>query len=215
MVEYLLRLGRTSFLTELRINYSHYGIFINDGGIVIMINKIIVTSILAVLIISGIGGYYVYNEKANAPTPEEEKTAVAFVEEAFNDTDAIVEDASKIRDWKAQYPDDLEEYKMQNIIHNMSHQKVKAEERWGHSQITKGKTDRLLEIAKANVDNYEHEATYIEILEKWAINDFAGAVEDHNAIWGLQGGNVGEAYRLMTPVEEWDYIQENFIDKRK
>ena len=116
-----------------------------------MKRKIIATSIIAGLIIFGIGGYYIYNEKANTPTPEEEKLAVGFVEDTFNDTTVPEEES-----WESQYPDDLDEYKMQNIIHNMSHQKVKAEEKWGHIQITKPKVDRLLEVAKINEGNYSY-----------------------------------------------------------
>lgn len=99
---------------------------------------------------------------------------------------------------------------MRNLIHNMSHQKVVADEKWGHSQITKPKIDRLLEVGKANEANYYSDAVYIGILERWAKSDFSQAVEDHNAIWKLQDGNIGAAYRLLTPVEEERYIKENF-----
>lgn len=158
-------------------------------------------------IIGGIFGYIKFTEQ---PSPEEEKAALGYVEEAFNDPDAPLTENEK---FKALYPDSLDEYTVQNKIHNMSHQKVQAEEKWGHEQITKPKVDRLLEVVKANETNYEHEATYIKILERWADGDFSNAVEDHNAVWKLQEGTIGEAYRLMSPVEEWRYIQQYFLDK--
>lgn len=174
-----------------------------------MKRKIISATILVVLIVSGIVGYNFYSGAftLTPPTPEEQTAAEKSIEAAFTDESAPLSEKDK---YLALFPDSLDEYTMQNKIHNMSHQKVHAEDKWGHVQITKAKVDRLLEVAKANTVNYSHEKKYIEILTRWSEGDFSKAVEDHNTIWKLQEGTIGEAQRLMTPVEELQYIEEHF-----
>ena len=76
---------------------------------------------------------------------------------------------------------------MNETIHSMSHQKVEAEIKWGHEQITQEKVDRLLAIAKES--NYKYKELYISILERWSKGDFSNAVDDHNSIWEMQGGD--------------------------
>ncbi|WP_369593443.1 DUF6241 domain-containing protein [Lysinibacillus pakistanensis] len=100
---------------------------------------------------------------------------------------------------------------MNEAIHSMSHQKVEAKVKWGHTQITQAKVDRLLDVAKMN--DYKYKELYVSILERWSKGDFTHAVEDHNAIWEMQGGdesrNSGEAIRLLSPEEEQAYIEHN------
>lgn len=135
-----------------------------------------------------------------------EETAPELKEEAVEKTPEEIALEEK-------YPDDLHSDEMLNAIHYMSHQKVEAEVKWGHEQITQAKIDRLLEIAKNDVITYVNQDLYIDILERWSVGDFSNAVEDHNAIWELQGGkestNSGKATRLLTAAEEEAYIQHN------
>ena len=146
---------------------------------------------------------YYMNGKPSTPeaTPEEEEAAEKRIETAFTEKD---------ENYNGFLPNDLDELKVQHLIHNMTHQKVEAEQKWGHERLTKPKVDRLLEVVEINIEIYEYESAYIEILERWSEGDFSNAVQDHNAIWKLQNGTIGEAYRLLTPVEEERYIQEHF-----
>lgn len=114
--------------------------------------------------------------------PKKKKAAVGHVEVTFEDN--TVPEAKE----NVPYPDDLEEFKMRNIIHNMSHQKVKTKNdiKIGNTQITQAKVDRLLEIAKHNMKHYDNGDVYIKILERWSGGDFSNAVEDHNSIWEMQ-----------------------------
>ncbi|EAZ85795.1 DUF6241 domain-containing protein [Lysinibacillus fusiformis] len=93
----------------------------------------------------------------------------------------------------------------------MSHQKVEASVKWGHTEITQEKVDRLLAVCKMN--DYKYKELYISILERWSKGDFSHAVEDHNAIWEMQGGeesrNAGRATHLLRPEEERAYIEHN------
>ncbi|OEC01308.1 hypothetical protein GY31_13520 [Lysinibacillus sphaericus] len=168
--------------------------------------------LIAVLVIfGGIFGYIKFTEQLGKPTPEKEKAAVGHVEVTIKDN--TVSEAKE----NIPYPDDLEEFKMRNIIHNMSHQKVKTENdiKIGNTQITQAKVDRLLEIAKLNMKLYDNGDVYIKILERWSGGDFSNAVEDHNSIWEMQNGEVGKAIRLLTPEEEKSHIKFYFTKPLK
>jgi hypothetical protein len=87
----------------------------------------------------------------------------------------------------------------------MSHQKVKAKQKWGFYQITPERIIWLLE--GLDLVEVQYEKIYWEILEKWAQEDFSTADEDHNTIWQLQGGTIGEATGVLSPEEEKVYIK--------
>jgi hypothetical protein len=123
-------------------------------------------------------------------------------EETFKITEPNETDIEK------ELPYSMSEKSVQQVIHDMSHQKVGAKDKWGAMPLTPERVNRLIEVIKEN--NYYSSNVYLEILNRWAKGDFSQAVEDHNIIWDLQGGNVGEAQRLLSPVEEKLYIKENF-----
>lgn len=108
------------------------------------------------------------------------------------------------------FPLDMSEEEIQYAIHHMSHQKVKADKKWGNLQITSERIERLIEVVQANEREYDHSSLYINILNRWKENDFSSAVSDHNKIWKLQGGNTGEAERLLSPKEEKKYIEKHY-----
>ncbi|MEN2767848.1 DUF6241 domain-containing protein [Ornithinibacillus xuwenensis] len=92
----------------------------------------------------------------------------------------------------------------QEYIHGMSHQKVKASEKWGFYGIHPDRIEWLLN----GLEEVElrHEELYRRILEKWYQGNFATAADDHNAIWELQGGSIGKATGVLSPEEEQAYI---------
>ncbi len=99
----------------------------------------------------------------------------------------------------------LNEVDVQNYIHWMSHQKVKADSKWTHYKLTSERVDWLLQKVKEG--SYKHEEVYVEILTKWQNEDFATVDLDHNRVWTLLNGNVGKAYGVMTEEEERAYLQ--------
>ena len=101
--------------------------------------------------------------------------------------------------------EDLTDVDYQEYIHGMSHQKVKADEKWGFYKITDERIDWLIEGLK--IADLKHKSVYEEILNKWDKGDFSTADDDHNAIWNLQGGTIGKAYGILTPEEEKAYIE--------
>ena len=93
-------------------------------------------------------------------------------------------------------------------VHDMTHQKVYAKQKWGSSEITADKVQKLYEIVTEN--EFETKEMLLEILEPWTSGDFSNAVRAHNTIWSYQKGTIGKATRLLTPEEELAYIEKHF-----
>jgi hypothetical protein len=100
---------------------------------------------------------------------------------------------------------DLTDDDMQLIIHEMAHQKVKADQKWGYIRVTQNRVDWLYRALNKN--KFTDEKTYRVILTRWKKGDFSKAVQDHNAVWRLQGGTIGKATGLLSPSEEKNYIE--------
>jgi hypothetical protein len=96
-------------------------------------------------------------------------------------------------------------------VHNMTHQKVEADKKWGSSEITADKVQKLFEVIQSkDFKKSSNKQMLLGILEPWTRQDFSKAVSAHNKIWSSQNGNIGKATRLLTPQEELDYIEEEF-----
>ena len=96
-------------------------------------------------------------------------------------------------------------------VHNMSHQKVKADKKWGSSEITADKVQKLYDVIKnKDFKKGSNKQMLLDILEPWTRKDFTNAVSAHNSVWSYQKGNIGKATRLLTPQEELDYIEKEF-----
>lgn len=102
---------------------------------------------------------------------------------------------------------DLDEEDIQQYIHGMSHQKVKADEKWVHYTMTEERIQFLLEVVQNG--DYEHKQLYLDILTRWSKGDFSQADKDHNAVWRLQGGSVGKATGVLTKEEEEAYLEKH------
>lgn len=105
----------------------------------------------------------------------------------------------------------LDEKVFQQMLHEMSHQKVHASQKWGFIEMKESTINALLKMLENG--NYENENLYREILTEWKEGNFKNAVEHHNAIWKLQGGSIGKATRLLTEEEEQKYL-ESFQDTK-
>ncbi len=108
-----------------------------------------------------------------------------------------------------EFPMNMSEYDIQVVIHAMSHQKVKAEDKWTSILMTPERVSRLLDVVNAKDERFEKNGPlYLEILQRWASGDFSKVDQDHNAIWQLQGGTVGRATGILTEQQEEDFIDE-------
>lgn len=98
-------------------------------------------------------------------------------------------------------------------LHEMTHQKVRANKKRGSQQMTAEQIDHMLGILKSvegTEDHYEHFDFYKKSLEAWDKGDFSNAVTVHNTIWEWQNGTIGRATGLMSEEEEREYIKRKF-----
>lgn len=167
-------------------------------------------AVIAVAILALVG-IFVYNKVKPDLHFIFNKEDVVVTETIVDEGEKIIEinDSDKI-DVDKIFPMDISEVGMQNFIHQMSHQKVRADEKWGMIPLTKERVARLIEIVEENKANYNHANTYLGILNRWYKNDFSRIDKEHNTIWAMQNGNVGKATGILSYDEEMKYISENY-----
>lgn len=164
-------------------------------------------SILAVIALIGVGGYF-FIQQSFAKTDEEEITAAAqnIVQEK---DEPKVEEVSDHSDASSNEPE-MDEKRIQKYLHLMTHQKVAAKDKWGAIEMTPKNIENLMAIIKTNEGYYKYADYYLEVLSRWQKGDFTNAVEVHNYIWELNGGTVGRATGLLDAEEEQAFISKHF-----
>ncbi|MFD0050679.1 DUF6241 domain-containing protein [Actinomycetes bacterium NPDC127524] len=169
----------------------------------------IVLSILLFLAGLSAGVFMFLNVKDGLPEHQEKMGSLSVMKEKKSNGNNVIEVKESIKksEMEEEWPDDTDEYSLQEGIHGMSHQKVISDEKWGFVPMTHQRINRLIKVVHINKNKYKHEDVYLDILNRWKGNDFSKADEDHNAIWELQNGNVGEANGVMTPKEEKVFIE--------
>lgn len=156
-----------------------------------------IASISVLLVISVIGFIFWYEASLpSSPQTQEEKVFFEAGETAVNGNSPN------------DVPLPMKEQDIQQAIHNMSHQKVRAVPKWGSLEITPERINGLISVVENS--NYKHSHVYLDILYGWKDGDFSEADKDHNTIWHLQGGTIGEATGLLSVAEEDAFIRENF-----
>lgn len=166
--------------------------------------KIVFITVFSLLVV-GAAAYYIMEVVYS--TPVVQKPVVISEEEKIALEKTLDSMVPEPVDIEAEMPMDMLESSVQHAIHIMSHQKIKADRKWGFLQITPQRIDRLIEVVEAN--SYQYEATYLSILYAWKEGDFSRVDQDHNAIWKLQGGTIGEATGVLSLQEEIEFLEEN------
>ncbi|MGG2065864.1 DUF6241 domain-containing protein [Bacillus sp. S14(2024)] len=100
---------------------------------------------------------------------------------------------------------------IESRFHEMTHQKVIADERWGYIPMTPENIEAVIKLVESNKDQLHHYDFYIQVLNKWKSGDFSNCVDVHNQVWEWQGGQLGKATRLATAQEEQDYINKKTV----
>src|SRR5690625_4610589 len=103
--------------------------------------------------------------------------------------------------------EELSDRHYQDYIHKMSHQKVIADTKWGFYKITDERIEWLLKSLEINYESLYEGKTYRDILSKWKNGNFSQVDQDHNVIWRLQGGSIGEATGILNAEEEKEYVE--------
>jgi hypothetical protein len=179
-------------------------------------NKKLVMYILGSVLLFTVMGVYLMVGSLEKPAQEVESgedtedsgTAV----EADGDASHSSVDVSMPNSFEENVKTPLKETYIQQYIHAMSHQKVQAKEKWSFFEITEGRINFLLK--QLDVNKYENESLYREILTSWKEGDFSNAVSHHNSIWRLQDGTIGKAIALLGPEDEEAFLQEQKKESR-
>ncbi|MGG5252126.1 DUF6241 domain-containing protein [Neobacillus sp. SM06] len=93
-------------------------------------------------------------------------------------------------------------------MHEMTHQKVKADQKWGATLLTPKTAEAVFTIVKSS--HFKEKDQLLEIATRWKNGDFSQIISDHNYFWNLQGGTIGKAYGKLSKAEEETYILTNF-----
>lgn len=138
----------------------------------------------------------------NTSEQQEEKEIVELSDEKFKNK----EDTDKLNPFGDPYElDQLTDAYVQDYIHQMAHQKVIANEKWGFYRITDERISWLLEGVQSS--DLNHKQTYLNILNQWQQGNFAEADVHHNTIWELQGGTIGKATGVYSQEEEQAFLE--------
>ncbi|WML40039.1 DUF6241 domain-containing protein [Neobacillus sp. OS1-2] len=95
-----------------------------------------------------------------------------------------------------------------DVMHKMTHQKVKAEDKWGAIPMSQDTISQVSEIVSTST--FERKGDLLKILDRWKNGDFSHADDDHNYFWSYQGGTIGKAYGTLNNDEENEFIKNNF-----
>jgi Family of unknown function (DUF6241) len=165
----------------------------------------------SVLLLTAVGVYIAVGSLNNTSTTED-TTQTDVVSTAGVETTPPQTKTGKENPFGEKVKTPLSENLIQQYIHAMSHQKVKAKEKWSFFKITDERIDYLL--WQLEINNYKSEQTYKEILTSWKEGDFSGVVGDHNVIWRMQNGNIGKATGKLNANEEKKYMESQKKEKR-
>ncbi|MEM1502109.1 DUF6241 domain-containing protein [Domibacillus sp. 8LH] len=103
-----------------------------------------------------------------------------------------------------------DEEKVVSVMHKMTHQKVAADEKWGAVPMTPSTIKEVISIVEK--EDYKEKKPLLDILQKWQAGNFTEVDQDHNYLWTLQDGTEGKAYGIMSPIQERQFVHQNFND---
>ncbi|MBE7104443.1 CTP synthase [Bacillus cereus] len=178
-----------------------------------------VLGIIAGMVVIGVGLTYgiLYYLNHSKPTAKKTSTAAPAVE-VLADSNVKAEDAKLLENGNYSLPNSgfnknfkWTDEKIQTALHEMAHQKAKADQKWGYIFITQERIESLIEIVNSN--DLVQKNTYVDILERWKQGKYEKADADHNKIWKLQSGNLGEGKGVMSQTEQKELINQVFMQK--
>ncbi|KPN97247.1 DUF6241 domain-containing protein [Lysinibacillus sp. ZYM-1] len=180
--------------------------------------RIHVVGIVVLTALLSIGGTYLVMDKNhkqetsngtdseidNSPKEVVKEEFVSTVDTTFGWENPVF--SMRIDEWKSgdePFVDNL----VEEVLQQMSHQKIIADEKESSIMITPKRIDTLLQMVEENKAEYEHNEQYLDILNRWKLGDFSSVDQDHNDMWYLQGSKQsGIAYGIATKEQEIDYI---------
>ncbi|HZH58749.1 MAG TPA: DUF6241 domain-containing protein [Metabacillus sp.] len=169
-------------------------------------HMLMIASIIVVAISLGFLGYILVDMMNQKATSTSSQKVEEEVQESANTSEAVSEEVIMNNNPFGSENSTLSEEDILNYMHGMSHQKVIADEKWLHYEMTNERILFLITVIENG--QYEHEEVVLDILNRWKEGDFSQADKDHNAIWSIQGGTIGKATGVMSAEQEQQYIED-------
>ena len=104
----------------------------------------------------------------------------------------------------------IPEKRYQEILHMMTHQKVRSKLKYGAVEMSKENIEAMMKILTQNEEVYENAKLYREILVRWKVSNFDEIVGEHNMLNDLLETNDKQALIKMGKLAEDKFISENF-----
>ncbi|KYG32975.1 DUF6241 domain-containing protein [Priestia endophytica] len=98
---------------------------------------------------------------------------------------------------------------IENIMHKMIHQKVRAERKTGAVRMTPEAIDEVIELINNVQPSNSQEL--LKMANHWKNGNYEHVVEEHNYFWSREGGDIGKAYGRASLMEENEFIRQNFL----
>lgn len=168
--------------------------------------KWMIASIVVVTVCFGFLGYIFFDMLNSKSTSTAAENVTEEVEESANTKEVVSEEVVMNNNPFGSEQATLSEEDILNYMHGMSHQKVIADEKWLHYEMTDERILFLINVVENG--QYEHKELITDILTRWKNGDFSKADDDHNEIWSLQGGTIGKATGVMSAEQEQQYLEE-------
>jgi Family of unknown function (DUF6241) len=100
------------------------------------------------------------------------------------------------------------ETEVMDVMHKMTHQKVRSQDKWGAIPMSPKIIDEVYKIVDSS--DFQHRDRLLAIAARWREFDFSTIVQDHNFFWADQEGTVGKAHGTLSRAEEVEFIEVNF-----
>ena len=190
--------------------------------------KVISITALSTILLAGVGYYTIHGITQNAKEYEAKELAKELDEkqiekkltklEALTQQQGLAEAKEReMEEWAADYEgmdvktglnETSSEQAVMAVMHKMTHQKVRAQEKWGAIPMSPQIINEVHHII--NKSTFENKDTMLEMTTAWKNRDFSSIVKHHNFFWKLHEGTVGKAYGTLSEAEETEFINNHF-----
>lgn len=158
---------------------NKFAIIFNRGGL--KLKKSYIWGVLFVAVVFSVSVAFLVNDK------EKESIAEDDGEESLKETDLSWVDgvhADMLDDWQSG-DKTFDERLVQEVMLDMTHQKLDTHVEEGTMEITAERMNNLMQIAEEEEAVFFHNETYIDILKRWKENDFSTVEDDHQLLHSL------------------------------
>ncbi|PLR95725.1 DUF6241 domain-containing protein [Bacillus sp. T33-2] len=190
-------------------------------------NKKLFIALVILVIMLIIAAFAVYKINANARSYElqlqekqkyEEERLAELARERGEEAKRAEEEAVKELSERIGFIDGIEydtgltpestEDQVMGVMHKMTHQKVRAERKFGAIPMVEDTVSQVYDIVSNS--NFAEKEKLLEIAGNWKKGWFDNIHSDHNFLWEHQEGSVGKAYGVLSSAEENEFVRENF-----